>query len=157
MTSETLKPTFHPYQLQFGRCSTWLQDAKKIWIRHPIFFALLAALVFGLRRVLDSMAMDIFIVLSYLTDAWIFAWVALGFAKGHEGGSASIEGLRFGVTLALLMAFYIAATHYGTMRIGKKMALTYLTGQFGEFVLVGLVIGLVYGPAGRASRRGAGV
>ena len=79
------------------------------------------------------------------------------FAKGHEGGSASIEGLRFGVTLALLMAFYIAATHYGTMRIGKKMALTYLTGQFGEFVLVGLVIGLVYGPAGRASRRGAGV
>ena len=90
MTSETLKPTFHPYQLQFGRCSTWLQDAKKIWIRHPIFFALLAALVFGLRRVLDSMAMDIFIVLSYLTDAWIFAWVALGFAKGHEGSAWSI-------------------------------------------------------------------
>ncbi len=94
MTSESLKQTMHPYQLEFSRCSVWLQDAKKLWVQHPVFFVLLAALVFGLRRVLDSMAMDFFIVLSYLTDAWIFAWIALGFARGHEGSAWS--GIRSG-------------------------------------------------------------
>jgi len=61
------------------------------------------------------------------------------------------------LTLALLMAVYIASTDYGTLRIGKKMALTLLGGQFGEFLLVGLAIGLVYKPATRAIKRAAGV
>jgi len=59
------------------------------------------------------------------------------------------------------MAVYIAATHYGTMRIGKKLALTYLGGQFGEFLFAGLAIGLVYRPAAsarpQASRAAGGV
>ena len=79
------------------------------------------------------------------------------YAKGYEGGSAVAEGLKFGVVLALLMALYISSTDYGTLRIGKKMMLTYLGGQFGEFLLAGLVIGLVYRPAGAAARRAAGV
>jgi len=79
------------------------------------------------------------------------------YAKGYEGGSAVAEGLKFGVVLALLMAVYISSTDYGTLRIGKKMMLTYLGGQFGEFLLVGLVIGLVYRPAAKAATRAAGV
>lgn len=83
----------HPYQLQFNRCSTWLHEAKQLWVKHPFFFLMLAALVFGLRRTLDSMGMDVLIVFSYLTDAWIFAWVALGFAKGREGSAWSMTRL----------------------------------------------------------------
>ena len=90
------------------------------------------------------------ILVAMLVASWIYA-------KGYEGGSALSEGLKFGVTLGLLMAFYIAATHYGTMRIGKKLALTYLGGQFGEFLLAGLAIGLVYRPAASAAKRAAGV
>ena len=37
------------------------------------------------------------------------------------------------------------------------LALTYLIGGFGEWLLVGLVIGLVYKPAARLVKRGAGV
>ena len=79
------------------------------------------------------------------------------YAKGYEGGSAAAEGLKFGIVLALLMAIYIASTDYGTLRIGKKMMLTLLGGQFGEFLLVGLAIGLVYRPAAAAAKRAAGV
>jgi len=85
-----------------------------------------------------------------LVAAWIYA-------KGYEGGSVLAEALKFGLTLGLFMGLYISGTHYGTMPIGKKLALTYAAGQFGEFLLAGLAIGLVYRPAGKATARAAGV
>src|SRR5438067_5745256 len=89
------------------------------------------------------------ILAAMLVASWIYA-------KGYEGGSSVVEGLKFGLALGLLMAVYISSTHYGTMRIGKKMAATYLGGQFGEFLLVGLAIGLVYKPVAGAMTRSAG-
>ena len=83
--------------------------------------------------------------------AMFFAsWI---YAKGYEGGSGFTEGLRFGVLIGLLMAGYVAGVNYGIMRIGKKLALTYAVGGFGEWLLVGLVIGLVYKPAAGGSRQ----
>jgi hypothetical protein len=82
------------------------------------------------------------------------AWI---YAKGYEGGSRLIEGVKFGVAMGLLMAAYIASANYGTMRIGKRLALTYVMGGFGEWLVVGLVIGLVYKPAARLVKRAAGV
>lgn len=82
------------------------------------------------------------------------AWM---YAKGYEGGNSLAEGLKFGIVIALVVAAYTASTDYGTMRIGKRMALTYLAGGFGEWLVAGLVIGLVYKPAGRTARRAAGV
>ena len=84
----------------------------------------------------------------------VASWI---YAKGYEGGSGLHEGLKFGVVLGLFVGLYVSSTHYGTMPIGKKLALTYLAGQFGEFLLAGLAIGLVYKPAAAAVRRGAGV
>ncbi len=89
-----------------------------------------------------------------LAAMFVASWI---YAKGYEGGRGAVEGLKFGVALALLMALYISSTNYGTMRIGKKMALTYLAGQSGEFVLLGLAIGLIYRPAAAAVKRAAGV
>jgi len=82
------------------------------------------------------------------------AWI---YAKGYEGGIGSVEGLKFGVVIGLLMAAYLSAANYGTMRIGKRLALTYLIGGFGEWLVAGIVIGLVYKPAAQAARRAAGV
>ena len=84
----------------------------------------------------------------------IASWI---YAKGYEGGSSLTEGLKFGIVLGLFMGLYISGTHYGTMPIGKKLALTYAIGQFGEFLLAGLAIGLVYKPAAAAAGRSAGV
>jgi hypothetical protein len=83
----------------------------------------------------------------------VASWI---YAKGYEGGPSVVEGLKFGIVLGLLMGLYIASTNYGTMRIGRKLALTYAAGQFGEFLLAGLAIGLVYRPSAAAARRVAG-
>ena len=82
------------------------------------------------------------------------------YAKGYEGGSGIAEGLRFGLLMGLFLAAYNSGVNYGIMRIGKKMALTYVAGWFGEWVLVGLAIGLVYKPVAGAlgkTSRAAGV
>jgi hypothetical protein len=68
-----------------------------------------------------------------------------------------MEGLRFGGLMGLLVGSYMAGVNYGIMRIGKRMALTYGVGWVGEWVLVGLVIGIVYKPVVRAVNRAAGV
>ena len=94
------------------------------------------------------MFLGIFVGMCFAT--WIYA-------KGYEGGSGAVEGLKFGVLIGLVIASYMAAGNYGTMRIGKKMALTYLIGGFGEWLVVGIVIGLVYKPSVQAARRAAGV
>ena len=79
------------------------------------------------------------------------------YAKGYEGGSSLMEAISFGVVIAVLMAAYSSGTSFGTMRIGKKMALTYLAGGFGEWLLAGIAIGLVYKPSAGAVTRAAGV
>jgi hypothetical protein len=92
--------------------------------------------------------------LGVLAGMLFASWI---YAKGYEGGSGLIEGLRFGGLMGLLVGFYMAGVNYGIMRIGKRMALTYAIGWVGEWVLVGLAIGVVYKPVARAVNRAAGV
>ncbi len=85
----------------------------------------------------------------------IFAsWI---YAKGYEGRGGAAEGFRFGALLGLLFAAYMSGVNYGLMRIGKRLALTYGVGWFGEWLVVGIVIGLVYKPAAGGVGRAAGV
>jgi hypothetical protein len=86
------------------------------------------------------------ILVGMLFAAWIFA-------KGYEGGSGLKEGLTFGIVMGLFLAAYFSGVNYGIMRIGKKMALTYAAGGFGEWLVAGLAIGLVYKPAATVSRK----
>src|SRR5215470_19377475 len=90
------------------------------------------------------------VLVGILFATWIYA-------KGYEGGSGLIEGLRFGVVIGLLVGSYMAGVNYGILRIGKRMALTYGIGWVGEWVLVGLAIGIVYKPVSRVVFRAAGV
>jgi hypothetical protein len=80
--------------------------------------------------------------------AMCFATVV--YARGYEGGSGLSEGLKFGAILAAVVAGYFAGANFGTMRIGKKMAMMYGAGAFGEWLIAGAIIGLVYKPAIRS-------
>jgi hypothetical protein len=79
------------------------------------------------------------------------------YAKGYEGRGGLAEGLRFGALMGLFVGAYNAGVNYGTLKIGRRMALTYGVGWIGEWLLVGIVIGLVYKTAARAAKSAAGV
>jgi hypothetical protein len=69
------------------------------------------------------------------------------YAKGYEGGSGVVEGARFGALIGFFLAVLSASVNYGTLHIGRKLALYYAAAGFFEWVINGMVIGLVYRPA----------
>jgi hypothetical protein len=71
------------------------------------------------------------------------------YAKGYEGGSGAAEGVRFGVLLGVFVAFAFAGVDYGTLNLGRKLAVELAVAGFVEWTLVGIAIGLVYKPAAR--------
>jgi hypothetical protein len=108
----------------------------------------------AIYRPADDMSALPLMLTGVLVGMFFASWI---YAKGYEGGSGLIEGLRYGVLMGLLVGSYMAGVNYGILRIGKRMALTYGIGWVGEWILVGLVIGLVYKPVAGAVRRAAGV
>jgi hypothetical protein len=68
------------------------------------------------------------------------------YAKGYEGGSGALEGLRFGALIGVFIVFAVVADEYVTMNIGARLALFMAAGRFVGWLIVGLVIGLVYKP-----------
>lgn len=86
-----------------------------------------------------------------LVAVLVLAWI---FAKGHEGGNGTTEGLRFGLAVGLLFAS-IAVVNYATMNIGRRFTLTTGAASFVEAVVIGLVLGATYKPA-RAGAATAG-
>ena len=74
------------------------------------------------------------------------------YAKGYEGGSGVAEGARFGAALGAFVGGYVTLINWAVLRIGRSLALSMVAAAFVEWLLVGLVIGLVYKPAASASR-----
>jgi hypothetical protein len=79
------------------------------------------------------------------------------YAKGYEGRSGVEEGLRFGAVIGLFGVGYSAMVSYAVLNIGRRLAVGLAAAGFVEWLVVGLVIGLVYKPATAASRRATGV
>jgi hypothetical protein len=79
------------------------------------------------------------------------------YAKGYEGRSGVEEGLRFGAVIGLFGVGYAALVNYAVLNIGRPLALSMAAAGFVEWLVVGLVIGLIYKPAAPVSRRAAGV
>ncbi len=90
MTPTVPVPTPAAFDLPFARASHWLQEARALWRAHPFFFFVLAFGIVAIRWLLDSVLTDPVILLSYLTDAWIFAWLALGVSRARSGTAALI-------------------------------------------------------------------
>ena len=71
-------------------------------------------------------------------------------ARGSEGHGPE-AGARLGMLFGIFMAGAFAAVNYGTLHIGGKLALEIGVSELIEWMLVGLVVGLIYKPA--AGRR----
>ena len=77
------------------------------------------------------------------------------YAKGYEGGSGLLEGLRFGLLIGIFNAGYFIGVDYGILNIGRRLALMMAVAGLGEWLLVGCTIGLVYRSAPGAEARSA--
>ena len=68
------------------------------------------------------------------------------YAKGYEGGGGLQEGLGFGVALGVFAVGYSGIVNFAVLNIGRRLGGSMIIAAFAEWVLAGIVIGLVYKP-----------
>jgi hypothetical protein len=68
------------------------------------------------------------------------------YAKGYEGGSGFQEGMRFGALIGLLMVGYVGIVNYSMLSLGRRLAGSMAIACLAEWILAGIVIGIVYKP-----------
>ena len=86
-----------------------------------------------------------------------FIGIAYIFVKGPEGGSGIKEGFWFGVVLGSVMVFSVALPSYVIYNIGQRLSLLTCLAMFVEYLIAGVVLGLVYKPVPAAAPRRAAV
>jgi hypothetical protein len=73
---------------------------------------------------------------------------AIIFAMMHPAGSSAVEGARFGVLIGMFVVFAFVMHNYVNLNIGLKLALGQAAAYFVQWTITGIVIGLIYKPAG---------
>ena len=76
----------------------------------------------------------------------IFALVYM-YANGYEGGNGVMEGIRFGVVVAVFLIGFVTVGIYGSFNLGRRIAVFAAVTTFVEMIVVGAVIGALYRPA----------
>ena len=72
------------------------------------------------------------------------AVMAFIYAKGYDGGNGLQEGVRFGVLIGLFNAAYVVEVNHATMQINRRLAGMMAVAGLVEWVVAGIVIGLIY-------------
>jgi len=72
--------------------------------------------------------------------------VAIIFAMTHQGGSGITEGARLGVLIGIFVVCGFVLHNYVNLNIGLKLALMQAVAYFTQWIVVGIVIGLIYKP-----------
>jgi hypothetical protein len=82
-----------------------------------------------------------------------FAFLLLGFfafayayAKGYEGGSGVVEGIRFGVLVALIVVGFGVIWQYVMFPITASYAIALVVDAIVELALYGAIVGAIYKP-----------
>jgi hypothetical protein len=73
--------------------------------------------------------------------------LAVLYAMLYQGGSGIIEGARFGALIGVFAIGSFVVHNYVNLQIGIKLTVQQGIAYFVEWVIVGLVIGLIYRPA----------
>jgi hypothetical protein len=77
-----------------------------------------------------------------------FLAFAYAYAKGYEGGSGVVEGIRFGVLIAVVVSGFGLIWQYILYPIDGTMAVAMVVDSFVELALYGAIVGAVYKPRG---------
>ena len=68
------------------------------------------------------------------------------YAKSYERGNGAAEGARFGALVGIFAVCAFVLHNYVNLNIGVKLTLEQAVGYFVEWLVVGIVIGLIYKP-----------
>ena len=77
--------------------------------------------------------------------------VAVLYARGLKGSGGAGQGARFGALLGIFAVCGFVLHNYVNLNIGLKLTLEQAAAYFLEWLLVGLVIGLIYKPRAAGS------
>jgi hypothetical protein len=72
--------------------------------------------------------------------------LAVLYAMLYQGGSGLVEGARFGVLIGLFVIGAFVLHNYANLNIGLTLALISAVAYFLEWLVAGIVIGLIYRP-----------
>jgi hypothetical protein len=73
--------------------------------------------------------------------------LAVLYAMVYQGGSGAVEGARFGALIGVFSLCAFVVHNYVNLNIGLKLTLQQSAAYFVEWVVAGIVIGLIYRPA----------
>ena len=73
--------------------------------------------------------------------------LAVIYAMLYRGGSGVVEGVRFGALIAVFSVCSFVIHNYVNLNIGLKLTVQQAVAYSVEWIVVGVVIGLVYRPA----------
>src|SRR4030095_10733747 len=96
-----------------------------------------------------------FLMLAILIGTFTATYI---YAKGYDGGAGAVRGACFGHCICVFVGGYNGLVNYAVMNLGRRITLSVGVAGFVEWVLLGIVIGLVYQPSrGPGQGRPAGV
>jgi hypothetical protein len=80
--------------------------------------------------------------------AMFFSMVVLAtlYARSYRGGSGAVKGARFGALIGVFAICSFVVHNYVNLNIGLTLTLQQSAAHFLEWIVTGLVIGLLYRP-----------
>jgi hypothetical protein len=72
--------------------------------------------------------------------------LAVIYAMSYQGGSGAAEGARFGALIGVFAICAFVIHNYVNLNIGSKLTLQQSIAYFVEWLVTGVVIGLIYRP-----------
>lgn len=80
---------------------------------------------------------------------------AYAYAKGYEGGNGVMEGLRFGLLVAVVVTGFGMIWQYVLYPITGSLAVAMIVDSILEAALYGAIVGAIYKPLGSPARKAA--
>ena len=82
---------------------------------------------------------------------------AYTYAKGYEGGSGRLEGLRFGVLVGILICCFRVIWDHMVWPVSLQLTTAWMVEYIIEFAIYGSLVGIIYRPAPRSTRAGVAI
>jgi hypothetical protein len=75
-----------------------------------------------------------------------FLAFSYAYAKGYEGTNGTMEGIRFGVLIAIMLSGFALVWSYVTTPISGTLSIAMMIDSIVEFALYGAIVGSIYKP-----------